>query len=421
MRAAVATQALAWRQLLSSRDFTWLWAGQVISQVGDGLAKVALLWFVYELTGSALKMTAVGLLQTVPPLVLGPLAGVYIDRVPKRAAMIVMDTMRAVLLIAIPLLYGAGLLNLTGLYVLVFVISVFSTAYGPALNAAIPLMVKQDQLTSANAFIQSSVTVGQLVGPAVSGILISLIGPQNVLYVNAVTFLVSALCKIPVRIQSTRAEGTHLSVRSMVRDLRQGFRFVFVQHRVLLLLMVVASLSFMGSTGFVYLLPVIGKQILHVDAVQLGWLWSSLGLGILLTTVWLAVQEEAHFCRQLWVIAGSALIGGIAVFGLDASPSISIAVVLVAAIGGNSGLVTPIISASLQQMTPKELLARVFGVFNTGTMASAMLGMTMFGWAADYISPHSSLIGIGATTFGAGVVTALLIPRCTRLLAKERA
>jgi len=68
--------------LLRSRDFGFLWAGQVISQIGDGLNKVALLWFVYELTGSALKMTLIGLLQTIPPLLLGPLIGVYLDRLP---------------------------------------------------------------------------------------------------------------------------------------------------------------------------------------------------------------------------------------------------------------------------------------------------------------------------------------------------
>jgi len=419
MRQAVATHAGAWRRLLASRDFTWLWAGQVISQIGDGLARVALLWFVYDLTGSALKMITVGLLQTIPPLLLGPLAGVYMDRVAKRAAMIVMDTVRAGLLTLIPVLYGFDLLNLTGLYVLVFVISLFSMAYGPALSAAIPLMVKHDELTSANAIMQSSVTIGQLFGPAISGLLISFIGAQNVLYANAATFLVSAACKIPIRIKATRAEGIPLSIHGMVRDLRQGFRFVFVQHPVLMLLMLVASLSFMGSTGFIYLLPVIGKRVLHAEAVELGWLWSSLGVGILFTTVWLAVQEEANFCRRLWVIMGSALIGGIAVFGLNGNPSLIIAIGLIAAIGGNSGLVTPIVSASLQQVTPREMLARVFGVFNTGIMAFAMIGMTVFGWMADYYGPNISLIGIGATIIGSGGVSAFLVPRCMSLSGKQ--
>ena len=65
---SLTKNAAAWRELLKSKDFSWLWTGQVISQVGDGVSKVALLWFVYNQTGSALKMTIIGILQTVPPL-----------------------------------------------------------------------------------------------------------------------------------------------------------------------------------------------------------------------------------------------------------------------------------------------------------------------------------------------------------------
>jgi hypothetical protein len=76
-------------QLFKTRDFCLLWWGQAISQVGDGLNKVALLWFVYTLTGSALKMTIIGLLQTIPPFVLGPILGVYLDRWPKKPVMVI--------------------------------------------------------------------------------------------------------------------------------------------------------------------------------------------------------------------------------------------------------------------------------------------------------------------------------------------
>src|SRR5438105_8488901 len=146
--------------LLKTRDFGFLWSGQLASQIGDGLNKVALLWFVYELTGSALKMTMVGLLQTIPPLLLGPVAGVYLDRLPKRAMMIALDLARAVLLVLIPLLFMMNALSLTLLYVLVFLIAVASMAFGPALNSAVPLMVPRNDLTAANAVMQSSATFG---------------------------------------------------------------------------------------------------------------------------------------------------------------------------------------------------------------------------------------------------------------------
>src|SRR5215813_11445930 len=110
-------------ELLRTRNFGLLFAGQVASQIGDSMNKVALLWFVYELTGSAFKMTVIGLLQTIPPLV-----------------------------------------------------------FGPALASAVPLMVSRTQLTSANALIQGTGNIGLLIGPAIGGLGIAMIGAQNVLY-----------------------------------------------------------------------------------------------------------------------------------------------------------------------------------------------------------------------------------------------
>src|SRR5215467_14845109 len=92
-------------ELLRTRNFGLLFSGQVISQIGDSMNKVALLWFVYELTGSAFKMTVVGLLQTIPPLVFGPLIGVYLDRMKKKPVLIWVDLIRTGLVALIPLLY----------------------------------------------------------------------------------------------------------------------------------------------------------------------------------------------------------------------------------------------------------------------------------------------------------------------------
>ena len=128
-------------ELLRTKNFGLLFSGQVISQIGDGMNKVALLWFVYELTGSAFKMAIIGLLQTIPPLVFGPLIGVYLDRMKKKPVLIWVDLIRTGLVLLIPLLYTMGALTLERLYVLVFATSIVSTVFGPALASAVPLLV----------------------------------------------------------------------------------------------------------------------------------------------------------------------------------------------------------------------------------------------------------------------------------------
>jgi MFS family permease len=415
-------QSSGWRPLLHDRNVRWLFAGQTISQVGDGVSKVALLWFVYALTDSALKMSLIGVLQTIPPLVFGPFAGVLLDRLDKRKAMIVIDVMRAVLLASIPILYAIGVLTLPLLYALVFVTAMFSMAFGPALNATLPLIVKKEQLTGINALMQSALTIGQLLGPAISGMLIAAIGAQNALYVNAAAFFISAFSKIPLRLPHVRAHRTSHNVWTQaVRDLKDGVRFVFVKQRLLFLLMIVASIFMLGSTAFVYLLPVIGDRLLHVGSVALGVLWSSLSLGILATTVWLIWKPQHTICTRIWMIAVAAGIAAGAVPGLLMSESLFFAAGLIIAIGATSGLITPLVSASLQERTPKDFMARVFGLFNTGTMVFAMIGMTVFGWLADHFGPAVSLVTIGVVNGITAAVSMVLLPWCYRLAKQSSA
>ena len=167
---SVSIPSRGWR-LIQTRDFGLLWWGQTTSQIGEGLNKVALLWFVYELTGSVMKMTMVGLLQTIPPLLFGPLIGVYLDRLPKKAVMIWVDLLRAVLTVLIPALYAMDMLSIEGLYGLIFLTSVVSTVFGPALVSAVPLLVRPSELMSANALIQGTNNIGMLLGPAISGVM----------------------------------------------------------------------------------------------------------------------------------------------------------------------------------------------------------------------------------------------------------
>jgi MFS family permease len=119
--------------------------------------------------------------RTIPPLLFGPLIGVYLDRLSKKKVMIWIDLLRTLLVLLIPTLYAAQALTLERLYILVFLTAIVSTVFGPALASAVPLIVERSRFTAANAFIQSTTNIGVLMGPALSGLGIALIGAQNVL------------------------------------------------------------------------------------------------------------------------------------------------------------------------------------------------------------------------------------------------
>ena len=162
-----------WR-LLIVRDFRLVWLSQLVSQVGDGISNLALLWFVYSITGSPVKTTIIGLLHTIPPIVLGPFIGVYVDRLPKKLFLIGSNAFRAVLIGIIPCTISTGTFTVNLLYVLVLLDAVAMATFSPALTSSVPLIVSRTQFTAANALIQSTTSLGIIFGPAVSGIGIAL-------------------------------------------------------------------------------------------------------------------------------------------------------------------------------------------------------------------------------------------------------
>jgi MFS family permease len=121
----------------------------------------------------------------------------------------------------------------------------------------------------------------------------------------------------------------------------------------------------------------------------------------------------------VWLIGGAAALAGGAALMLASTRSVLLSAAFIAVIGASSGLVNPFVSASLQERTPKELLARVFSIFNTGYLAFAMLGMTTFGWLADRYDPVVSVIVVGVVSLAAGGFTFAMIPWCYRYRRAE--
>jgi MFS family permease len=414
--AEMDNESRGWR-LVKTWDFGLLWWGQVTSQIGEGLNKVALLWFVYELTGSAMMIATVGLIQTVPPLLFGPLIGVYLDRLRKKPVMIWVDVIRTGLTFLIPSLYGLGHLSIEGLFVLIFLQSMVSTVFGPALVSAVPLLVRRNELVSANALIQGTNNIGSLLGPAVSGVLIAFIGAQHVLYVNAATFFISALCLLPIRSNETIAEQPTGSAQpvSLLSDLSVGFRFVFGTRSTVFLLVVITALFNLGASAFVFVLPVYAKELLQVGPVQLGWLWSALGAGMLAASSWLAFRQKNDVRSRMQILVSGTAVGGLATCTLAALESPFLATGFVLLVGAGAAVLNPVVWALLQEVTPAHLMGRVLTTFSTGSMAAAMVGMSGFGWIADAIGPAQSLVGLGLVLLLTALVATQFFRRATQV------
>ncbi len=326
-----------------------------------------------------------------------------------------MDVLRAILTILIPALYAAHSFSMEGLYVIIFFTSVVSTVFGPALASAVPSLVRPSELMTANALIQGTNNIGMLLGPAISGIMIALINAENVLFVNSATFLISALCLLPIRFTIPQPRPAEAS-SSIWEELKTGFRFVFGQRSMVLTLVIISSLYNLGVSAFVFILPVYAKEFLQVGPVQLGWLWSALGVGMLGASAWLAWKQQSDVQGRLRIVVSGMTVGGIAVCSLSLLETPLIAAAVVIVVGDSTAVLNPIVWALLQEVTPEHLIGRVLTTFSVESMASAMAGMTGFGWMADAVGPAASLVGLGLVL----LLTAAVAVQCTRTMVPVR-
>jgi len=386
-----------WR-LLFTRDFGLLWLSQLVSQVGDGISNLALLWFVYSITGSPVKTTIIGLLHTIPPIVLGPLIGVYVDRLPKKFFLIGSNVFRAVLIGIIPCAVSTDTFTVNLLYVLVLFDAVAMATFSPALTSSVPLIVPRAQFTAANALIQSTTSLGIIFGPALSGVGIALFGSQEVLCLNAVTYCVAALCLGLVRLGTLQpSAGPKSADGSVWHDLREGLAFVVIKQRVILLLVVTAGCYAFGASALTTLFPVFAKKLLGLGPVEVGSLWSALGVGLLLMSIALLRFTEWNLSDRTRIIAGASVASALAIGVLIWTKDLYLVGLLMIVIGGGMGAFTPIAWGIVQELTPRMMVGRVLGLYSTGAMTAAISGISLFGQVTERFGESTGIAGIGAT------------------------
>ncbi len=402
------------RPLLLTRDFGLVWSGQLISQIGDGVSKLALLWFVYAVTGSPLKTSVIGLLQTIPPIVLGPLIGVYVDRLPKKVLLITSDVLRALLIGLIPCLIPVDSFTVSVLYVLVLLHAIATAVFGPALTAAIPAFVPKTQFTAANALLQATTSLGIIFGPALSGLGIAAYGSQEVLCLNAATYMVSAAFLLLVRFRNpVTTVPLPAATSTMLQDLIEGFRYSVVTQPRLLLLTSIAALYTFGTSALNALFPVFARKMLGLGPVEVGYLWSALGVGLLVTSIGLLWVTEWRVKDRMRLIMATSVLSGAALCALTVTPDPYLAGFLMGVIGCGMGAFTPIAWGIIQELAPRQMVGRVLGLYGTGAMTAAIGGISAFGWITEHQGPETGLLGIALVL----LLTALGATRMSRASA----
>ncbi len=277
-------------RLLINRNFALLATGQAISNIGDFVYSTTVLIWVFALTHSAAAVSGVLIAQYTPIFLLGPVAGVFVDRWNRRQTMVVSDLIRTAIAL-FPLLIP-DMLRLPAIYTSVFLLSAFSRFFMPARAGVLQVIVPAQQQPQAASISQATFALSFVIGPALAAPLYFVVGPFIALIINAVSFGISALSLAFIRASKealhphafVHAEQAAGGIRAVMGELIGGYRFI-ARTRVLLMVTFLALIAMLGAGALNALEIIFVRYNLHVDASFYGVMVATGGLGTLLGAI----------------------------------------------------------------------------------------------------------------------------------------
>jgi MFS family permease len=386
---------------LRHRNFRLFFFGQGVSNVGTWLQQVAMGWLVYRLTGSALLLGVIAFCSNAGVLLFGTFAGVIADRVDRRRAILVTQSLLALQAVVLAAITAAGVVQPSHLVVLALWLGTVNAFDLPVRQSLyVHLVDDRDDLPNAIALNSFLVNVARVVGPALAGLLLAVTSEAVCFALNALSFIAVLTALARIRFPRDRDRPPEGGLR---RSWIEGFRYVtgFAPARAVLAL--VAALAW-TVTPYASLMPIYAKDVYAGGPPVLGMLLSAAGVGALLSTVYLAsrstVEELAAVIARATAVAGAAL----AAFAyLRVLP---LALALMFAVGAALILAAASCNTILQTIVEDRLRGRVAGFYTLAYFGVMPLGNLAAGAIAARIGAPATFLLNGALALAAALLFA---------------
>ncbi|WP_370268785.1 MFS transporter [Streptomyces sp. V4I8] len=388
---------------LKVRNYRLFFLGQVVSNTGTWMQRIAQDWLVLSLTGSA---TAVGIttaLQFLPMLLFGLYGGVLVDRLPKRGTLLVTQTSMALTGIALAVLTLTGHVQVWHVYLAAFAVGLATVVDNPARQSFVSEMVGPDQLQNAVSLNSANFQSARLIGPAVAGLMITGVGTGWAFLANGLSFVAPIAGLLLMRARelydvqrAPRGKG----------QLREGLRYVAGRPE---LIWTIALAGFVSTFGFnfpVYL-SAFADDVFHAGAGSYSLFNTLMAVGSLAGALLAARRGTA---RMRVLIVGAVAFGTMEIVAAFA-PSLWLFALLMAPIGMFGMTVNVTANSSIQMSTDPSMRGRVMALYMMVFMGGAPLGAPIAGWITDAYGVRAGLAVGGAITATAAVTIALLLAR----------
>ena len=374
-----------------SRDFTKFWIGQTISNLGSSFTQWAVPLLVFQLTHSAVNLGAALAATFLPYLFFGLPLGAWMDRVDRKRAMILLDSLNTVVILSIPLVAQFGHLNVWLIYAVTFVQSTIFIAFSAGEFAAIPSLVSTDDLVTANGRIQATFSAAQVAGPLLAGVLVSFLPLAWVMAFDAGSFAISALSLSLIRGSFNAVGDEPKEATTILHDVREGLRYV-LGHPVLRNISAMMALINFVDAGVIAQLVLFATDRLGASKFQIGALFAAGSAGVVVTGL-LAGRLRKRFSFTALAMTSLMLMGGCLV--VFAGMRWYWAALPLWAASSGLGILFNINTGSLrQEIVPNHLLSRVMSIASVLAWSAIPAGALVSGWVVSTTGNVAAVYGV---------------------------
>ncbi len=384
----------------ANRNFRFLWFGQIVSQLGDWFNTVAIFSLLFELTGSATAVALLMVLQVLPVAIVGPAAGVVVDRFDRRRIMIAADVVRGLAVLGLLLVKSSSMVWFAYLVTAVMVSA--SGFFEPARSATVPAIVARDRLVAANAISTGTWSAMLAVGASLGGLVAATLGRDAAFLMNAGSFFLSAVflwqVRAPARAESQRAAPG-------LKGIGDGLAYMRAHRDVARIAFVKGGWALVG--GALLLLTVFGDRVFRIgDSADagIGVLYGARGIGAVAGS--LAVSILAARQRPLvTLIAPSYFIAGACYASLAIVPTIWMAALAVVGAHIFGSILWVSSNVLLQMHVPDQFRGRVFSaeLFALAAVQSSVSYLTALALDAWHVSPFTLAAVVGLSLWLPGL------------------
>ena len=261
--------------------FFAIWTGQQFSLIGSNVLQFALVWWLTQLTGSATVLAMATMMWVIPQVFLGPIVGAYVDRLNRRVVMIVADSLIALVALWLAYMFWTETMQVWHVYAALLVRAIGGLFHWSAMQASTSLMVPDEHLTRVAGLNQTMQGALNVVGPPLGALLLALLPFKDIMLMDVGTAILAILPLFFVVIPQPERASTKSEKSSLWSDVREGLRYVWSWPGLLAILVMATIINFVVNPAF-SLMPLLVTEHFNGEALQLGWLESSWGVGLVL-------------------------------------------------------------------------------------------------------------------------------------------